>query len=239
MNKLRTLELLMEIAAWNAYRKENPYWTPNLSGVNLSDANLSDANLSDANLIYANLSDANLSDANLSDANLIYAKLSNAKLSNANLSNANLSSANLSNAYLIYAKLSNAKLSNANLNRTNLSSAFGLLSSSDWLKENFDTYHGRGYIVFKEVDLYKSTPPKWEYKGGNTLAETVNPNRTDDCGCGINFATLTWIKKKNVRPDLVIWKCLLTWEALADTVVPYNTNGKARCQSLQLLERIQ
>jgi len=39
------------VAAWNAWRRENPHIRPNLSGANLRKANLSEADLSGANLM--------------------------------------------------------------------------------------------------------------------------------------------------------------------------------------------
>ena len=111
------------VAAWNAWRDENPDIRPDLSGANLSGADLSGANLSGADLSGANLSGANLSGANLSGANLSGANLSGANLSEANLSGANLSGANLSGANLSGADLSGANLSGANLSGANLSGA--------------------------------------------------------------------------------------------------------------------
>jgi uncharacterized protein YjbI with pentapeptide repeats len=141
------------VDAWNAWRKEEPFITPDLSGANLrgtnhseaflawvnfSGANLSGADLGGvvlwgAKLIGANLIGAKLSGANLSAADLSLAKLIGAKLSGANLSaaklidadlmGANLSGANLSGAYFISAKLSAANLHAANLTVASLSAA--------------------------------------------------------------------------------------------------------------------
>ena len=133
------------VAAWNAWRDENPDIRPDLSGADLSGADLSEADLSGADLSGANLSGADLSGANLSGANLIEANLSEANLSGANLSGANLGGANLSEADLserpreanlsrrpqrrtsagrtssrLAANLSGANLSGANLSRANL-----------------------------------------------------------------------------------------------------------------------
>ena len=83
------------VAAWNAWRDENPDIRPDLRGADLCGADLSGANLSEADLSGANLSEANLSGANLSGANLSGADLTGANLSGANLSGANLSGANL------------------------------------------------------------------------------------------------------------------------------------------------
>jgi hypothetical protein len=133
-------QLKKGVAAWNAWRQENPDIRPDLSGANLfqakldganlsgADTDLSKANLSGTNLKQANLSEANLSDANLLQANLKEADLGGSKLWRANLSYANLERANLGKAYLSRANLSDAKLigadlSGAHLSRANLSGA--------------------------------------------------------------------------------------------------------------------
>ena len=68
------------------------------------------------------------------------------------------------------------------------------------------------------------------------MEENVNPTRTIDCGCGINVATLNWVKN-NTKGD--IWKVLIKFEWLPGVVVPYNTNGKIRCERVQLIEKIE
>jgi uncharacterized protein YjbI with pentapeptide repeats len=132
------------VAAWNAWRDENP--TPlDLSGANrvanqsfanpgvalftealaeikadLGEPNLSGADLSGAKLIEANLRGANLCKANLSGANLLLANLGRAKLYEANLSEARLMQADLSGAHLGGANLYKATLWNADLSGANL-----------------------------------------------------------------------------------------------------------------------
>jgi uncharacterized protein YjbI with pentapeptide repeats len=126
------------VAAWNAWREENPstedppLWFlpsgPNLSGADLSEADLGGANLSEANLSGARLSKhligADLSRAYLETANLYGANLSGANLSKARLNGAILNQANLSGANLSEAGLSEARLNGAILNGANLSGAY-------------------------------------------------------------------------------------------------------------------
>jgi uncharacterized protein YjbI with pentapeptide repeats len=113
-------QLKKGVAAWNAWRKENPYpHRPDLNGANLSRANLSGADLRRADLRKTNLSGANLNGASLYTADLLEANLSGAILRGANLIEANLSGANLYKA-----SLNEADLSGANLYKANLSGAF-------------------------------------------------------------------------------------------------------------------
>jgi len=152
-------------------------------------------------------------------ANLIDAHLSGADLSDADLSDADLSDANLSDAHLIGA---------------NLSGAIGLLNPLEFIKANF-TQTDKGFIVFKSFNMQYIAPSSWVIQEGSVITEVVNYDRCSECACGINFATKEWIQK-NVNKEYVFWKCLLTWEGLATLCVPYNTDGKARCGQLILIE---
>jgi uncharacterized protein YjbI with pentapeptide repeats len=120
-------QLTKGVAAWNAWRKENPV-RPDLNEANLFKANLVGADLSGADLSEANLSEANLSEANLFQANLSGANLSKAKLTRisglqVNFSGAKLPGAMLDEAFLIQANLADADLSRTNLFRANLGDA--------------------------------------------------------------------------------------------------------------------
>ena len=191
---------------------------------NLSYANLSDANLRGANLRGANLSYADLSDADLRGANLSYANLSDANLSDANLRGANLSYADLRGANLSYADLSYADLSDAE----------GLLSAVEFLESHFEK-NGEGYIAYKTFNSEYKPPEKWVIQADSIITENVNFNRTNNCGCGINVAPLDWVKEHySHKGD--IWKVLIKWEWLVGVCVPYDTDGKIRCERVQLLE---
>jgi uncharacterized protein YjbI with pentapeptide repeats len=129
-----TARLMRGVAAWNAWRDENPHVHPNLSETDLSGANLVNANLNGANLNGATLFQANLNGATLNGATLFEANLSGATLINANLNRANLSGAmlrrtNLSGAILAGAdfsltELTTADFTNADLREAILSGAY-------------------------------------------------------------------------------------------------------------------
>ena len=193
-------------------------------------ADLRRADLRRADLIMANLRRADLSGADLSGANLSRADLSGADLSGANLSGANLSEANLSGA-----NLSGANLIMANLSGANLSRAKGLLSAANYLDAHFDRTTD-GYIVYKTFGSMYAPPQNWKIEHGAIIEETANHDRCTECGSGINVAPLKWVKEK-YHGD--IWKCLIKWEWLPGVVVPYMTDGKIRCEKLQLLEVVE
>lgn len=137
---------------------------------------------------------------------------------------------NLSGADLI-----GADLSYANLRDADLSGAENLLSAVDYIKNNFECTD-EGIIAYKVFNAMYSTPTKWKIQPKSVITENVNANRTNTCGCGINVATLEWVLKK--YPEEEIWKVLIRWEWLCGVVVPYNTDGKIRCERVELVEMI-
>ena len=184
-----------------------------------------------ANLRRADLSDADLRRADLSDANL-----SGADLSGADLRRADLSDANLSGADLRRANLSGANLSGADLSDANLSDAKNMLNPIKWMADNFE-HDDLGFIVYKTFGAYQNPPETWRLEPGSYIEEVVNPLPTNDCGCGINFATIKWIKGDQSDPK--IWRCRIRWMDCVGVVVPYNTDGKARCSRLELIEIVK
>ena len=186
-------------------------------------------------LVDANLSGANLSGADLSRANLSHANLSHANLSHANLSHANLSGANLSDADLSGANLSGANLSRANLSGADLSEVKNFFNPIKWMEENFE-HDELGFIVYKTFGAYQQPPNTWKIEAGSIIEEVVNPMPVNDCGSGINFATMQWIKNNDDTNKLPLWRCRIRWMDCVGVVVPYNTDGKARCGRLELIE---
>ena len=153
----------------------------------------------------------------------------------ANLSGADLSEANLSEADLSGANLSRADLSGANLSGADLSEANGLLSACNYLDAHFERTDD-GYIAYKVFGGTYNPPEKWKIEPGSVIEENVNPNRTNTCGCGINVAPLAWVMSHYCG---TIWKILIRWEWLPGVVVPYNTDGKIRCERVELVEAIE
>jgi uncharacterized protein YjbI with pentapeptide repeats len=177
----------------------------------------------------------NLRGANLRDADLSDADLSGADLRDANLRGADLSGADLRDANLRDADLSGADLRRANLSGANLSGAKNLLNAAEFLSK-FEQDE-LGLIVYKAIgNTTYNPPPHWKIEAGEFLTEVPNPSRTTQCGCGVNFATKEWCQREHAKQPL--WKCRIRWIDLADVCVPFNTDGKARCARLELLEVI-
>jgi len=146
------------------------------------------------------------------------------KTKDADLRDANLSDANLRGA----------NLRGANLRDANLSGCKGLLKSAAWMKENFSR-NELGYIVYKRIgETSYPAPDNWVIEPGQYLEEVCNPLPTLDCACGVNFGTLKWCE--NEYTNAVLWECIIPWEDAPSIVVPYNTDGKARCERLLLVK---
>ena len=170
--------------------------------------------------------------ANLSDANLSRADLSRADLRGADLSDADLSDADLSRADLRGADLSRADLSRADLRGVDLSRAEGVLSSIDFMNEHFEKID-EGYIAYKTFGTFYSINPNWKIKVGEVIEENVNFDRNNECGCGINVATYNWIKTQT--GDSPVYKVLIRNEWLMGVCVPYLSDGKIRCERVEIL----
>ena len=203
-----------------------------LSGADLREADLSGADLREADLMGADLGFADLSRADLRGANL-----RNADLSRADLRGANLRNADLSRADLWEADLRGTDLRSANINGTDLSGAYGVLSPIEFLKENFETWE-EGYVAYKTFGERYAVPRRWDIKPGSVIAEVVNPDRGRLCGCGINVATLEWVRANNCSGG-DIWRMLIRWEWLPGVVVPYDTGGEFRCERAELVEIVE
>lgn len=197
----------------------------NLRGTDLRMANLCMADLRGVDLYRADLRRADMYDAKLNDANLNSANMCFAKLNGANLSGAKLNDANLLGTHLLGANLSGA----------NLSGVDGLLSSVNFMEAHFERTEN-GYIAYKTFGGQYTPPEKWKIKPGSIIEENVNFDRCNDCGCGINVAPIQWIKNR-YKGD--VWKVLIRWEWLAGVCVPYNTDGKIRCERVELIEIVK
>lgn len=174
--------------------------------------------------------------ADLRWADLRGEDLRGANLREADLRVADLSRANLSRADLRGADLRVADLRWANLSGADLGGATGLLNPSDFFAENFETSN-IGYIVYKVFGGEYDPPEQWDIRPDAIIEEEVNYDRCTACACGINVATLDWIKSH--YPKKQIWKCLIEWPWLAGVCVPYNTAGNIRASKVRLLETVQ
>jgi len=120
------------------------------------------------------------------------------------------------------------------LRGADLSGSLGLKKEKSFLSQFKKTENG--YIVFKTFGSTYELPGSWKIIPGSEISEVVNPLPTIDCGCGINVATINWVRKNYV--DQTIYECLLKFEDLIDCVVPYNTEGKFRAEKVTILRAL-
>ena len=172
---------------------------------------------SEAGGVRADLSGGNLRGCNLSGSNLSGSDLSGCDLSGCNLSGCNLSGCNLSGR---------------DLSGCDLSGCTNLLSQQAFMQDNF-THDRRGFIVYKTFNSQYTAPAAWVIKPGSIIEEVCNPDRCNDCGSGVNVATLEWVKRNSSG---TIWKCRIAWKDAPGIVVPYMTDGKIRTERVELIE---
>ena len=141
----------------------------------------------------------------------------------------------LSDANLRCANLSGANLRCADLSDANLSGSKGLLDAINYMEAHFERTD-EGYIVYKTFGENYSAPESWKIEPGEIIEETVNCDRTTECGCGINVAPLEWVRRNGCNQP---YKLLIRLEWLPGVVVPYNTDGKIRCSKAQILEAVE
>jgi len=210
-----------------------------LSGAYLGGADLRDANLSGAYLGGADLRDANLSGAYLGGANLRGANLSDANLRGAYLGRANLRGADLSGANLSVADLRGADLRGADLVGAVLSGAIGVAP------ERASPLHlyrfqlpGVELVAFKLVNGRGEGP----FNGGivYTPGEMVSVDDADtdvdeDCGAGINVATLDWCLGR-WREGYRILRVAFTTEDIA--AIPTSSDGKFRLHRCRVVDEV-
>ena len=146
--------------------------------------------------------------------------------------------ADLRGANLRGANLRCADLRGADLRGADLSGAKELLSAVNYMEAHFERTSD-GYIAYKIFGGEYAVPESWKIKNGRVITENVNFNRTNECGCGINVAPLEWVKKNYGHKNRDIWKVLIRWEWLCGVCVPYNTDGKIRCERVELVEVVK
>lgn len=205
-----------------------------LSDTDLRRANLRSACLSGADLSRANLSGANLSNADLSNADLDGACLSRADLIGADLSRVDLRGADLSLADLREADLRDADLRDADLCKANLGGAD--LRAATGLEPERTTPLLMLLDQPDKIRLYKLTDSegcspihpsgKITYAvGGEYSADKANTDISEQCGAGINVATLDWCLRYH-EVGYRIFIVEFTAEDIA--CIPTATDGKFR-----------
>lgn len=211
-----------------------------LAHMDLSDLDFRHAILDEASLFCSNLQHATLyavhaHGADFRGANCERTSFRNSDLAGSSFYQANLYRADFDTASLRNCNLTSAVLGNVNFNDANLSGALGLLSPIDFIKKNFETT-SEGVIAYKCFGAIYAPPERWKLEPGSVIAEEVNANRANTCGCGVNVGPYNYVAR--AYEFMTIWKVLIRWEWLPGVVVPYGSDGKIRCERVQLLEKV-
>lgn len=103
------------------------------------------------------------------------------------------------------------------------------------METNFERT-AEGYLAYKTFGGQYQAPLGWKIEKGAVISENVNACRADSCGSGINVVPLDWVKENHKGN---VWKCLIRFEWLAGVIVPFNTDGKIRCERVELIEIVK
>ena len=147
------------------------------------------------------------------------------------------SRANLSDAYLRDANLSGANLSDAYLSRAYFSRATGIAPErcTDLLMLLDQVGKIRAYKLTKP-DGSGPTYPGLTYEVGKTVkAADANTDPDNQCGAGVNLATLPWCLSQ-WRPGYRIFVCEFTRADIA--AIPTATDGKFRTHRCKVVREI-
>jgi len=195
------------------------------NGANLRGANLCSADLCRANLYGVDLCGVDLCGANLCGANLCGANLCSADLRRANLYGVNLCGANLCGADLCRANLRSADLRGVkNIKAERITPLLMLLDQPGKIRayklvnENSEG-HVRGGL---------------KYEIGKWVSITdANIDANEDCGAGINVATLDWCLAEWREGYKVL---IVEFTAKDIAAIPTATDGKFRLHRCKVVD---
>lgn len=123
------------------------------------------------------------------------------------------------------------KLNTRTIQNLTLSNCSNDYSPTEFLKENFK-WTDEGIIAYKTFNELFSPPDHWNIERGEVLTENVDFDEQNDCSYGINVGTEQWVRKNCLNR---VWKVLIPYEALPETIVPYDSDGKIRTSKIRLL----
>ena len=199
-------------------------------------ADLQCADLQGANLRGADLQCANLQCANLQGANLRGADLQCADLQGANLQGADLQCANLQGANLRGANLQGANLQGANLQGANLQGAMGC--NKHRTTDLFILLDQPGKVrAYKLVNKNGYGPYRNEiqYRTGQTYEAEINPDENEQCGAGINLATLPWCMSGWQPGYRILIAEFTIKDPATDICIPIASDGKFRVRKCKIV----
>jgi hypothetical protein len=120
-----------------------------------------------------------------------------------------------------------------------------IIGNALYLMAYFERVEG-GWIAYKTFNSIYKAPPSWKIEAGSIITESdLNIYPYEDCATGISVAiSVEWIQDF-IATDLhnaigetsaPVWKVFIP--EFATIVIPNNTDGKIRVNTLQLLNII-
>ena len=140
------------------------------------------------------------------------------------------------NKNLTGANLAGADLTGANLTGANLSGAIVLYKPNlDLLK-----YISGSIICWKYMVDGKSPYQGATYEVGNEYEAKINTNIYQQCGHGINVASLNWCyyDAKGKSGKITFFECEVVVNSPDDVIIPLATDGKFRVKKIKVLREI-
>lgn len=91
-----------------------------------------------------------------------------------------------------------------------------------------------GVVAYKTFGSEYDPPSTWNIKVGSTINEICNHQPYNDCGAGINLATLEWVEEAYGRNE-TIYKLFIKNSWLPGVCVPVKSDGKVRCERAKIV----
>ncbi len=185
--------------------------------------------------------DPNGKNANLRGADLRRADLQRADLWGADLWGADLRGSDLWGAYLQGADLQSANLQGADLQRANLRRADLRGAMGCNKHRTTDLYillDQPGKVrAYKLVDKNGYGPYRNEiqYRTGQTYEAEINPDENEQCGAGINLATLPWCMSEWQPGYRILIAEFTIKDPATDICIPVASDGKFRVRKCEIV----
>lgn len=218
-----------------------------LLGLNLNRAILENVYLNESEIRNCSFEGAIIKNCSFVKSNIWSTSFKRSKISKTNFTDADIDTNSFDCAEIKECDFTNSIWNRCSFTQSNFSGSKGLISSIDYLEKTFKKTE-QGYITYKKFGQFYDTPNYWDIREGSILNEVINSNRFEDCGAGINVSTLNWLDEHllfaatlfgfSAKDKTDIWEVLIPFEWLSGVCVPYNTDGKIRCERVKLIKEL-
>ncbi len=225
-NEEHLAKLSAGVAAWNEWRRVNPFVRPDLEDADLSALSLVQANLSYASVLNTEMSGVDATNASLSYANLGAARLHGAVLSGVSAYDSDFNGAELRSSDLSGARLSRCNFSRADMRETSLRGSVldgAVFHATDLAGADFSGCRLRGTIFgavdFRKIDGLEDVI----HEGPSTIgidSLMISEGRIPELflrGSGISDAVIEYAKSLTSRP-IEFYSCFLSHSSQDQTI---------------------